>query len=405
MLFAEAEKYLKSIKQEHLLQYFGELSEKEKALLLKDIQTADFSVTEAVKLQKKQKFTAPEPIEAVSADDIRRRKQQFTDVGLSVLAEGKVGAVLLSGGQGSRLGFAHAKGMYNIGVTRELSIFECQFNNINEVASLTGRHFPVFVMTGEGNRDETVEFFERNNYFGYPKERIFFYVQETAPACDYEGKVFLSEKHRIAMLPNGNGGWYSSLINSGLGKVIENEELEWLNVYSVDNVLQKICDPSFIGATVMKRCDCGAKVVRKTDAQEKVGVLCKQNGKPSVIEYYEMPDELKNLKENGELVFRYGVILNYIFSVRTLNAIMRKKLPYHVAEKAFAHIENGEKVTPKAPCGYKFETLIVDMIQDMQSCLAYEVERTREFAPVKNAVGVDSVETARELLRKNGVNL
>jgi UDP-N-acetylglucosamine/UDP-N-acetylgalactosamine diphosphorylase len=195
-------------------------------------------------------------------------------------------------------------------------------------------------------------------------------------------------------------------MESDCRKVVEGEDIEWLNIYAVDNVLQRICDPQFIGATILSGVNCGAKVVKKACASEKVGVLCKQDQKPSIVEYYEMPDNLKELTdENGELVYRFGVILNYLFNVKKLNEIVNSKLPYHLAQKSVPHMENGEKVKPDAPCGYKFETLVVDMVKLMDTCLAYEVERSKEFAPVKNKEGVDSVVTARSLLTQNGVKL
>lgn len=260
-------------------------------------------------------------------------------------------------------------------------------------------------MTSRANNDETIKFFKENDYFGYPRDRIHFYIQDVAPTCDYSGKVFLDEKHRVSLAPNGNGGWYSSLVNSGLARIMERDGIEWLNVYSVDNVLQRICDPAFIGATIIKRCGCGAKVVKKVCADEKVGVLCNEDGKPAIMEYYEMPEDLKNKTKKGELVYCYGVTLNYLFNVHELNSTLSGRLPYHVADKAIPHIENGVRVTPEKPCGYKLETLVVDMVKMMGSCLAYEVERDREFAPVKNATGTDSVETARALLEQNGVIL
>ena len=136
----------------------------------------------------------------------------------------------------------------------------------------------------------------------------------------FNGKVFLEEKYKLALTPNGNGGWYSSLINSGLGRIIDKEGIEWLNVYSVDNVLQRICDPLFIGATVLSGCRCASKVVKKTCPEEKVGVLCSEDGKPTIVEYTEMPKELAEKRDkNGELVFRFGVTLNYLFNVHDLN--------------------------------------------------------------------------------------
>lgn len=404
--YERAKIYLTERGQEQLLKYYNELSREERDLLLSDIESVNFNILKNINAKPRKPRGKITPLtSAVSVEAIRRRRIQFEAVGLNLLSEGKVAAVLLAGGQGSRLGFDGPKGTFNIGVSRELSIFEQQMDNIRAVTSLSGRCFPLFIMTSSVNNADTVKFFENHNYFGYPRDRVYFYVQDVAPTCDFNGKVFLDSKCRVSLAPNGNGGWYSSLVNSGLGRILEREGIEWLNVYSVDNVLQKICDPVFIGATVLTRCRCGAKVVKKVSPEEKVGVLCLENGRPAIMEYFEMPDELKYKTKKGGLVYGYGVTLNYLFNVHDLNLTLNGRLPYHLAEKAIAHMSNGERVTPSKPCGYKFETLVVDMVNMMGSCLAFEVERECEFAPVKNATGADSVDSARELLRKNGVHL
>lgn len=406
MTYERAQALLKQHGQSQLLDYYDELSESEKKQLLTEIEYTNFNIVKSIgnKASGKLGKITP-PANTVTLQEAARRRIQFEAVGLNMLSEGKVGAVLLAGGQGSRLGFDGPKGTFNIGVTRELSIFEQLMNNMSDVIGVTGRAFPLFIMTSTVNDKATREFFEAHNYFGYPRDEIHFYIQDAAPACDYNGKVFLDGKGHISLTPNGNGGWYSSLVNNGLGRILERDNVEWLNVFGVDNVLQRICDPVFIGATILKHCRCGSKVVKKVSADEKVGVLCTQDGNPSIVEYFEMPENLKYKIKKGELVYRYGVTLNYLFNVHDLNLTLSGKLPYHLADKAIAHMENGVRVTPAEPCGYKFETLVVDMVKLMGSCLAFEVEREREFAPVKNATGADSVETARALLRKNGVTL
>lgn len=406
MNYENAKTYLAKIGQSQLLQYYDELDETERVQLLSDIEKTNFKVVENIGKNEGEFKGEISPINAISLDEIKANSKKYEEVGIRALKEKKVGAVLLAGGQGTRLGFDKPKGMFNIGVTRELSIFEQQMNNIKEVTNKTKVYFPIFVMTSVKNDEDTRKFFAEKNYFGYPKNRVFFFVQKTEPACDFNGKVYLEEKNRVSLSPNGNGGWYSSLMESECAKVVVGEGIEWLNIYAVDNVLQRICDPQFIGATLLSGVMCGAKVVKKACASEKVGVLCKQDGKPSIVEYYEMPDELKELKDDkGELVYRFGVILNYLFNVKKLNEIVNSKLPYHLAKKAVPHIENGVKVKPDAPCGYKFETLVVDMVKLMDTCLAYEVDRSKEFAPVKNKEGVDSVDTARALLKQNGVEI
>lgn len=405
MDYASAKVFLKSIGQEHLLEYYDELTEAEQNQLLSDVSKTDFSVLENITNPHVKTQGKISPIDSVSLTEIAENREQFERAGLKLLSEGKVAAVLLAGGQGTRLGFDKPKGMYDMGLTHSLPIFQILMNNVSEAAARAGRYFPLFIMTSTINNEETQKFFKDNNYFGYPEDRVYFYIQQEAPACTYGGKVFLDKKHRVALSPNGNGGWYSSLVSSGLSKVLEEEKIEWINLFGVDNVLQRICDPVFIGATVQKNCGCGAKVVNKVSPEEKVGVMCNEDGKPSVIEYYEMNEALKNEMRNGELVYRHGVILNYLFNVHALSSALNGKLPYHIVGKAIAHIENGERVTPHQPCGYKFETLVVDMVKLMGSGIAFEVEREREFAPVKNALGADSVDTARELLIKNGVKL
>ena len=175
----------------------------------------------------------------------------------------------------------------------------------------------------------------------------------------------------------------------------------------MDNVLQRICDPVFIGATIEKKCVVGAKVVKKSAPDEKVGVMCLEDGRPSIVEYYELTDELMNAKdEKGDPAYNFGVILNYLFDVAELERIVKEELPLHIVKKKIPYIdENGELVKPEEPNGYKFENLVLDMIHQMASCLPFEVVREKEFAPIKNKTGVDSVESARVLIKKNGVTL
>ena len=180
-----------------------------------------------------------------------------------------------------------------------------------------------------------------------------------------------------------------------------------VNAFAVDNVLQRIADPCFIGAVLTGNYVCGAKVVRKADPEEQVGVLCLEDGKPSIIEYYEMSHEMNYARdEKGNYLYCFGVILNYLFRLDRLEAIAGDHMPVHVVEKKIPYIDpDGTPHKPESPNGYKFETLILDMVHMMDNCLAYEVVREHEFAPVKNKTGVDSVDTARELLAKNGVTL
>ena len=315
--------------------------------------------------------------------------------------------MLLAGGMGTRLGSDKPKGMYNIGVNRTLYIFECLINNLLEVVDRAGAYVPLFIMTSEKNDEDTRAFFKEMNYFGYNVDYVHFFIQEMAPAVDENGNILLEEKGRIAASPNGNGGWFSSMIGAGLLPFLKKEGIEWLNVFAVDNVLQRIADPAFVGATILSGATSGSKVVRKAEPQEKIGVLCLEDGTPSIVEYYEMTKEMITSREpDGTLSYNYGVILNYLFRLDHLERIAGSSMPIHVVNKKVPYIdENGELIKPEEPNAYKFETLVLDMIHMQEQCLSFEVDRQREFAPVKTAEGVDSVETARELLRLNGVEL
>lgn len=399
---------LKEFGQEHVLAFYEELSKEEQNGLNTQIEAVDFSVIK----NSLANMTVDErgeisPISVMSIDEIEAKKTVYLEKGHKAIANGEVAAVLLAGGMGTRLGSDNPKGMYDIGLTRPVYIFQRLFENLMEVTSEVGNEIHLFIMTSDKNNDATVNFIKEHNYFGYSEEKVHFFVQDMAAATDYNGKVYMESKSRIATSPNGNGGWYLSLKKAGLDKVMYESGIKWLNVFAVDNVLQRIADPCFVGATIDEGCVCGSKVIRKVNKDEKVGVLCLEDNHPSIIEYYELTDDMKDaVDDKGEPAYNFGVILNYLFSVKELDGIVAKNLPLHVVEKKIPYIdENGIEVSPDEPNGYKYETLILDMIKMLDSCLGYEVVREKEFAPIKNLTGVDSVESARALLKLNGIEL
>ncbi len=404
MTYREAAEKLCWCGQQHILQYFEELSENEQNELLEQIELTDFSVIEQGKSGAASKKGVISPLASLELDEISECKERFTEIGTKAIQEGKVAAVLLAGGMGTRLGSDDPKGVYNIGKTKDVYIFQRIVENLMDIVKLTQTDIYLFVMTSDKNHTKTVSFFKEHNFFGYKEEYVKFFMQEMAPATDYEGKVYMESKSRISNSPNGNGGWFSSMKKWGILDIIHNEGIQYLNVFAVDNVLQRIADPSFIGAVIERGVEAGAKVVKKAAPDEKVGVMCLEDGRPSVIEYYELTDELMNtLNEKGERVYNFGAILNYLFEVKALERIIDNQLPVHIVEKKIPYMdEKGNFIKPETPNGYKYELLILDMIHDLKSCLPYEVERNKEFAPIKNKTGVDSVESAQALLEENG---
>jgi UDP-N-acetylglucosamine/UDP-N-acetylgalactosamine diphosphorylase len=374
------------------------------AKLEKQLEEMEWSYIDLIHGTKQQRGSFA-PLGAMEIPEIEAKKAKFTETGLEAIRHTKAGAVLLAGGQGTRLGFDKAKGMYNIGVTKELYIFEQLIENLKKVTAQAGAWVPLYIMTSDKNDEQTRAFFAEHSYFGYDPDYVKFFVQEMVPAVDFDGNVLLESEDSLAMSPNGNGGWFKSLVRAGLDRDLVEKGVEWLNVFAVDNVLQQIADPVFLGATIASGCVCGAKVVRKADPYERVGALCLEDGRPSIVEYYELtPEMAEAVNENGSLLYGFGVILNYLFRVDKLLELESRQLPLHIVEKKVPYLdERGSLVKPEAPNAYKFETLILDMIYMMDNCLSFEVVREKEFAPVKNATGTDSVESARELLVKNGI--
>ncbi len=410
LTFEQAQTLLQEKGQAHVLRFYDSLTAAQQEALLAQIEAIDWDVVAlagASKDEAKKELGVVTPIPAVEIPEIRARKEEFTEAGLAAIRAGKVGAVLLAGGMGTRLGLDKPKGELNVGITKTLYLFERLIQNLQDVTAQAGVSVPLYIMTSEKNHDDTVSFFEEHDYFGYPAADVKFYRQEMAVAVGYDGKILLEEPGRLATSPNGNGGWFSSLAKAGLLEDLHTRGVEWLNIFAVDNVMQRIADPAFVGATILSGKNSGSKCVRKVDAYEKMGVICAEDGVPAVVEYYELTPEIAESKDaKGDWIYAFGVILNYLFRVEKLEEVMRNRMPVHVVEKKIPCLdEAGNPVSPTEPNGYKFETLAVDLVAMMEDTLPYEVERGHEFAPIKNLHGVDSLDSARELLLAEGVEL
>ncbi len=409
MSYEQAKILLEKYGQTQLLKYYDELNDIQKESLLKQISEIDFGLLDLVKDGESatEKGIITPLDDAVSIQDIEENKEKYTAIGVDAIKQGKVAALLLAGGMGTRLGSDKPKGMYNIGETKDVYIFEMLIRNLMDVVNQTGAWVPLYIMTSEKNNDDTVNFFKEKNYFGYDPDYVDFFVQEMAPAATFDGKIYLEEKDRVSTSPNGNGGWFISFVKAGLCEKAKARGVEYINIFAVDNVCQRMADPCFVGAMIDGGYSSASKVVSKANPEEKVGVLCLEDGKPSIVEYYELTEDMRyETKENGELAYKYGVILNYLFNMEDLEKNLENNLVVHIVKKKIPYIdENGNAVKPESENGYKFETLVLDMIHMMDNCLAYEVVREKEFAPIKNKTGVDSVDTAKALLKQNGVEL
>ncbi|MBE5946961.1 MAG: UDPGP type 1 family protein [Lachnospiraceae bacterium] len=403
----EIRSILTKYNQEHLLNFYEELSEQDKNKLLSQIDSIDWSFTDYLSNGNRKKESIITPIDAVSLDKIELSRDKYYQIGVETIKSGKLCLLLLAGGQGTRLGYDKPKGAFNMGINKDLFIFQLLIEHTLKIVNETDTWIHLFIMTSDINHDDTVSFFNEHNNFGYKSEYLHFFIQEMNPATDFNGKILMSSPSSIALSPNGNGGWFSTMENAGLIDKITDLNIEWINVFAVDNVLQGIADPVFLGATLAENKTCGAKVVRKASPDEKVGAICLENNKPHIIEYYELSEEMRNQKNpDGSLAYGFGVTLNYLFPIKNLHDTLKLKMPLHRVKKSVPYIDsNKNMIQPSEPNGYKFETLALDLIHEMDDCMVFEVDREKEFAPVKNKSGVDSIDTARELLTKNGYEL
>lgn len=320
----------------------------------------------------------------VTIDDVRKNETEWRDLGLLAIANGEVAVVVLAGGQGTRLGFDGPKGKYDIGLPSKKSLFQLQAEKV----IATHKQLPYYVMTSPLNDNETRQFFIDNNYFGL--HNVFFFTQSTLPCLNIEGKIILESKSSIASAPDGNGGVYTSLQSSGALEDMKKRGVKWINIISIDNALVKIADPIFIGCCIAKHVQVGNKVVRKM-SNEAVGVIVVREGKFHIIEYSEIDKSMSNM-------FEYANICNHLFSMSFIRdeVIPNLTKSYHIAYKKipFADPVTGETIHPTVNNGIKLELFVFDVFPLAKSVVVVESLREEEFAPVKNATGVDSPSTA-----------
>lgn len=402
--YLAAKQKLEQYHQEHLLNFFEKLSEKEKVKLLNDILTIDFNqMQDLFELTKKGEIFKDSKIEPISyiekAKISEEDRKKYIQIGEEVIRSGKYAVVTMAGGQGTRLGHDGPKGTFDIGLASHKSIFEILCEKLKEARETYQVDIPWYIMTSEENNDDTKNFFEEHHYFGYPKNCVMFFTQGKLPMLDLEGKILLTEDGTIKQAADGHGGVFESMRRNGIIYDMLSKGIEWTFIGLVDNVLAKIVDPILIGLTIDQKVLASGTSIVKRDPTERVGVYCKRDGKPGVVEYTEITKEMSEARdENGELFYGEANMLCNLFSIKVLDEIANNKLAYHIAFKKAKYIDSkGNLIVPEKPNAYKFETFLFDAFGTLDDMAILRVKREEEFAPVKNAEGADSPETARKL--------
>lgn len=426
----EIRRGLEAAGQAHVLRFWSELSEGERGSFLRELALLDLeelrrhceeaarsAAAATAPLQDRDPDPDPdpdmEPIPPRSIGSVRKSDSsalcEWENQGLLQIGQSRVGALLLAGGQGSRLGVSYPKGMYNVGLPSGKTLYQIQAERIRKIQELSERRHgskctvPWYIMTSEFTLAPTKKFFEENDYFGLDPANVVLFEQRMIPAVSFDGKIILQDKGKLAMAPDGNGGLYQALVDNHVMKDMEKRGVEYLHVYCVDNILIKMVDPIFIGFCVSKGADCGAKVVQKAHALEPVGVVCRVRGVSQVLEYSEIPAETAQLQgPDGELLYSAGNICNHFFTRTFLQDVAEKykdQLQQHVAVKKVPFVDsNGHHIKPSRPNGIKMEKFVFDVFPFSRNFVAFEVEREDEFSPLKNAEGAASPSTARNSL-------
>ena len=404
---------LQSISQNQLMVFIDDLSPEQKESLLRQIEDLDFQkipgwVEKYVKNDGSMKIPdhfdpAPSyPAHPKTAAQVQKYAKAAA-LGEDLIRQGKVAGFVVAGGQGTRLGFDGPKGNYPISPVKNKTLFQIFAENLLAAAQKYNTAIPFYVMTSPLNYNATVEIFEAADYFGLGEENVVIFQQGTLPNFDFDGRVLLAEKDKIASSPDGHGGSLKALHNSGAIADMKKRGVEYLSYWQVDNPLVHLIDPLFVGLHVTDAAEMSSKALLKTGPMEKVGNFCLVDGKVTVIEYSDLPDEAAHQQNpDGSLAFELGSIGIHMINVSFIEKLNKEGdfvLPFHRAVKKIPCIdENGNRVDPQTPNGIKLETFVFDAIPMAKQSVILQTLRENEFAPVKNAAGVDSAEVTRQMM-------
>lgn len=394
---------LKPLGQEHLLRFWPQLDASGRQRLAAELAALDFGFLAKYQSQlaeegaeassaRAARASAPPAIEA-GVGSSRCTTAQARERGEAALRAGEVGMVLVAGGQGSRLGFEHPKGLFPIGPVSRRTLFEVIVDRLKAVSARYGQSIPLYVMTSAATTAETEAYFDRHQFFGLSRGvELQCFEQGMLPAVDAETlQVLLAERDQVALAPDGHGGMLAALARVVTFATLRQRGIKTLFYGQIDNPLLSVCDAEFIGYHLLAGSELTTQVVRKSDPIERVGVVAQVDGKLEIIEYSDLTaEQAARTEPAGSLTFWAGNTACHVFDVAFLERASAQKstLPLHVARKKVPYIdEHGERIDPSAPNAIKFEQFIFDLLPLARNALVVEVDRASYFAPVKNAAG------------------
>lgn len=340
--------HLSPFGQEHLAAFWDDLNDEQKEHLIEDLNHTDFlelnnnfkkvksSMNEEIKEIDSLMQPVPNELKGSFQKSTKEQLKQYELEGQKAIANGEVAVLLLAGGQGTRLGVSYPKGMYSVNLLSGKTLYQLQAERLIRIKQLANKNFPNcansnthtsipwYIMTSEHTQESTNEYFKSHNYFGLNKENIILFEQFMLPCLTNDGKVILDEKHKISKAPDGNGGLYRALHKRNILDDMNKRGIKYIHIYCVDNILVRMADPVFIGFCISKNANCAAKVVKKTEPDEKVGVICKVEDRFQVVEYSEISEVTRNLRDkDNDLLYNAGNICNHFLNTEFLNQLCR----------------------------------------------------------------------------------
>jgi len=410
--FENIKRLLKKHNQSHLLAFWEQLDAARKQNLVAQIEQLDFSkiddwvanyIKKPISAATPADFTPARSYNPDAADPEQKRKYtEAGELGKELISTGKVGVLVVAGGQGTRLGFEGSKGNFPISPVKNKRLFQIFAETITAVSEKYQTICPWYIMTSLLNYAETREIFRSNDYYGLKESDVFIFQQGTLPNFSFDGKILLADKANIACSPDGHGGSLKALYKSGAVEDMKRRGVEFVSYFQVDNPLVNIFDPLFIGLHALDGAEMSSKALTKTGPKEKVGNFCLVDGRVTVIEYSDLPDELAEKRNpDGSLVFALGSIAIHIINTSFVERLNTGgfSLPLHRAVKKIPHINReGKLVEPAEPNGIKLESFVFDALPLASKSVILETLRSEEFAPLKNAASANSAETAREMM-------